>query len=861
MATNNIFKTSGASARERKMLTINDFGGVDYMANPLAISSSRAVEMKNFIKRDGVNQKRFGWQQIGKIKGTIRNIWNWFDKTNNEEHFIAYTGNGKFYEIFGLKKLNLTDYSQVTFDEIEISGLTNEEIEKLPDKELQAFACDKGLYILTGVKYLVAYYRESLSRLEISTVSTIENDEQPEVYIPTVLTGIPRRPTPLDDYNILSHSIRVKGTFYTTEDIRLLYLDNPQETSDRIARYMLSNKLINLKESSFNFIFEDGKADSSKNDFYSLITDVLSEGAYQSPRVVIGDKTTILDQLSCIPRDYSISERTGIIALPHFSENSSFENYNKIQECEGETFIGFADENFNFFITNIDGKAVLYDFSAFKFAGEDFEVEYDYKERSTHSFIDGCTFGCLYGNNNNNTLFISGNPEAVNVDYHTSGGIGDFSYFSDLDYCAYGTPLTAIKGYNVMNDGQLCVLKEDSTQEPTIYFRTSTFMNATAYDGTVAVDINGTPLIEEQFPLTTGNIGEGLINTNSFKTFVQDTVFLSKNGLFGITTGSNVNSNVKTTRERSRFINPRLTENDLSTASTIIHENKYYISVKDEKGTVYIADSRYKTELTDDLYTWQYDWWVWENVHAEHFFTFNDKLYFSKNDGTLNEFKLNNFSDINVKDNCSIAYDLSSNDYVFESDVLPKEANYIYITHGKFFEGNFELNKYLPITILSDREFMIVNEQGEPINITKVEIENGFELSVKFLTVNPVESLYETVPFSFGTTLHSKYLYQYSLTNNTIEGSKYSLGIRTSDALFNPYDDVTDYGSVVNFEYFNFMDISFAKKDFARSYIYKYRIPNINFVQFLFWSRDSENCSVSSLQLLYTIGLVQKGVR
>lgn len=866
MATNNIFKTSGISARERKLLTINDFGGVDYMANPLAVANNRAVEIKNFIKRDGVNQKRYGWTQISKLTDSegnpliIRNIWHFVasydDNLHPFETFIAYTSNGKFWtpENNSLS-VDIAKFEQINWVELHIWNGTGENVDlKLPDKELYAFPSDNKLFILTGVKYLIAYLSPESNTLRITLA---EDPYEIKTYIPTVLTGVPRTPTPLDDFNLLNSKIKVKGIFYSEKDVET------EVASELCNEYELSVSPNFSKNIRFPPSVEEA------NSAYETLMEEINHFKSKLPPFIElkkGENVVKLTNVAVRQNLRADDQKLRPSSSPIISYDSleSFEEtYWNYVGAGGENYrelvVGYQDDSGEYFLYNdsIANKAILQVLN--NLYGYEFEIIYEIKRNNT-DVINKCTFGCLYGNSNNNTLFISGNPQQKNVDYHSSGGLGDFTYFSDLDYCAYGTPLTAVKGYSILSDGSLCILKEESYQEPTIYFRTSTFMNATAYDGTVAVDSNGNVLQEEHFPLTTGNISEGLINTNSFKTFVQDTVFLSKNGLFGITTGTNVNSNVKVTRERSRFVNPRLTQHNLSDASIIVFDNKYLISVKDDEGTVFIADARYKTELTDDLYSWQYEWWVWKNVHAENFITIDNKLYFSKSDGTLNVFSDNNYWDTQIQSNCSVAFDFNSEQPIHLSDKLVSTANYIYIDNATLKINEEDLPKLLPIKIVSENEFQIIDGEGEPIRFTSANFTDD-AIVCKFISTIPVECIFQTVPFSFGTTIHSKYLHHYALTNNTIEGSKYNLGIRTSDVLFNPFEEINDNKSSINFNSFSFSKVAFRKEDFAKSFNFKFRIPKINFVQFLFWNNGEENCSVSSLQLIYSIGLMQKGVK
>lgn len=65
--------------QRKSIQTLENFMGVDLTRSPLNISSHRASYMRNFIIRDGVNKKRFGWRQEINLESPIRAIFKFND--------------------------------------------------------------------------------------------------------------------------------------------------------------------------------------------------------------------------------------------------------------------------------------------------------------------------------------------------------------------------------------------------------------------------------------------------------------------------------------------------------------------------------------------------------------------------------------------------------------------------------------------------------------------------------------------------------------------------------------------------------------------------------------------------------------
>lgn len=160
--------------------------------------------------------------------------------------------------------------------------------------------------------------------------------------------------------------------------------------------------------------------------------------------------------------------------------------------------------------------------------------------------INKCHFGQLFGNNNSkNRLFLSGNPDYPNADWH-SGAVneskqdgeyievnGDFTYFEDTSVMNYGQSDNKIVGYDIVSDGKMIVFKDKSDKEPTIYYRTNGLINALDASGNAQIGLGNRTLYEENYPLVIGNSkGVGALHDKSIINFNGNTFFyLAKKNL------------------------------------------------------------------------------------------------------------------------------------------------------------------------------------------------------------------------------------------------------------------------------------------------------------------------------------------
>lgn len=265
------------------------------------------------------------------------------------------------------------------------------------------------------------------------------------------------------------------------------------------------------------------------------------------------------------------------------------------------------------------------------------EVKFPHYVSGYADKINKCRFGVVY----NNRLFVSGNPNFKNCDWHSGDvnvsqvdeynnkAIKDYTYFSDLDYCYYGDADTAIVGYDIYRDGDLIVVKEGSKHQATLYRRSMKLISATSADGN-SVSEDGS-LAEPSFPMfdINSNGGVGGLSHRGVVNFVGETIVLTKNGLKALTNKDDVYNTAKYTFDVSSFINEKIKEEDLKNAFLYVFEETLLLKTK--RG-VYVG---FYGLRNDDN---EYEWYFLSNIDASIFFECDEELYFANDNGEICRF-------------------------------------------------------------------------------------------------------------------------------------------------------------------------------------------------------------------------------
>lgn len=275
-----------------------------------------------------------------------------------------------------------------------------------------------------------------------------------------------------------------------------------------------------------------------------------------------------------------------------------------------------------------------------------------YSERVTN-----CKFGKLWGYNGaRNRLFISGNLTHKNVVYHTtqvnfytkltSNEIenlsNDFTYFSDLDYNIIGTDNFAINGLEVLANGNLLVLKEESALEPSLYTIKASLTDALSFDGTTVKASDGTALREEIYLANVGNQGHGGINPLAVANLNSDTVFLSNVGLRAFILSENLPVEETRSVPSSTLIDNKLVQDKTFFSSAVMYffDGYLYLALN---GTIYVAK---EDEQAKDMGPKEYEWWVlkgyeyvanevknYADIKVRNFLNYDGELYFYNENG------------------------------------------------------------------------------------------------------------------------------------------------------------------------------------------------------------------------------------
>lgn len=242
--------------------------------------------------------------------------------------------------------------------------------------------------------------------------------------------------------------------------------------------------------------------------------------------------------------------------------------------------------------------------------------------------INNTNIGIMFGiNGNPDRLFVAGNENYPNYDFYSA--MDNLTYFGDLNASVIGSSDSKIVGYSRLGDGTLATHKESVNGEASIYYRTGTYNTEYNSDGSLSNVI-------AYFPIKAGTIGEAMISQYANANLGGDKIYLSKNGVYGIVLSSNISSVERYSKERSQYISAKLKKHlDLSNAVGIAYDNRYYLAVDN---VCYVADARMISQNTSDINSFNYEWYLWENMPVRVWGIVEDKLFFGTADGRVCSF-------------------------------------------------------------------------------------------------------------------------------------------------------------------------------------------------------------------------------
>lgn len=231
--------------------------------------------------------------------------------------------------------------------------------------------------------------------------------------------------------------------------------------------------------------------------------------------------------------------------------------------------------------------------------------------------INKCRFGTLFGvNGAADRLFLSGNPDFVNYDWHS--GQNDPTYWPDTGYSVIGTEKSAIVGYSIIND-RLATHKDDQADGRNVVIRQGDLVDS-----------------EAVFPVVNTLQGQGAVATYSFAYLVNEPLFLTKLGVYAITAQDITGE--KYAQNRSFFVNGKLLEEEnLQEAFAFVYKDLYWLCIN---GVAYILDGLQplQTDKSMPYSTRQYAAFYRTNVPARVMWEREGQLFFGSTDGRICQF-------------------------------------------------------------------------------------------------------------------------------------------------------------------------------------------------------------------------------
>lgn len=241
---------------------------------------------------------------------------------------------------------------------------------------------------------------------------------------------------------------------------------------------------------------------------------------------------------------------------------------------------------------------------------DNFSIEFTHEVEGYAERIEKCTIMDVF----ENRLFFSGNPDYPNVDWYS--GVNDPLYVPDINYTEIGMDSSEIMGYLRTGEKQ-AILKSDG-DDATVYMRSYSRLE----DGRVI------------FPIQQGTSGLGAIAKCAIFTFLDDPVYLTRNGVYAIAM-QDISSERALNIRSSRINKKLMLENDIADA-VMCEWNGYLVLCVGE--CAYVADSRQKQYPLNATNSFEYEWYYWTNIPARVLHKRFGELYFGTADGRICKF-------------------------------------------------------------------------------------------------------------------------------------------------------------------------------------------------------------------------------
>lgn len=248
--------------------------------------------------------------------------------------------------------------------------------------------------------------------------------------------------------------------------------------------------------------------------------------------------------------------------------------------------------------------------------------------------ISKCTIGALFGiNGATDRLFLSGNPDYPNVDWHSEQYKP--GYIADTSYSKLGSDTSAIVGYTKVNN-YLAAHKDENESEHNIIVREGDLV-ALGQTTKSGADSDVTTYDEKPaFKIINTLQGPGSIAPDTFGYLQTEPLFLTRSGVYAITAQDITGE--KYSQNRSFYVNGSLLEqNGLEDSCAITYNDMYFLFVNSK---VYVLDGLQpiRTDKSEPYATRQYVCFYLTDIPARIAWVQNNTLYFGTTNGKVCSF-------------------------------------------------------------------------------------------------------------------------------------------------------------------------------------------------------------------------------
>ena len=868
--------STNIQTKERRLFQVDDLKGVDFYSSRLQVQANRASNAKNWIRKDGVLQKRNGWKELFNLGlDRINGIFPYQNRERTE--LLVYCGRA-FYRVY--QDLDEEWVTENLMDQYSVSS------EELVDSRC-SFFYHKGDVFIIGCGKLLRYGKYSYVNdytYEEFYGMRVREVTKSEAYIPTTTISINSKKRtdalrktfePVNLLNPLRKNKLLGESFAPDDEIEnapVWRLDGRIDTGWRVEITV---------ESNFYDLLEIYEKSGTLYGYFH------GEGGEKEVGSVDHEKGEITLTIDTTP---PIAGRDNITVTFAHTDYDSYKKRSWIEKCQFGALFGVGGATDRIFLAGNP------DFPNIEFFSEadDFTYWPDQNTATVGTDQNAIT-GFLRLSDNSLAIFKENGVQEPTVffqsgNYRESGTLGDTDYKITPVFSITAGPITesAVNAYTCTNfAGDNLILSENGVFG---------IENAENISTNVRLARERSLLINPKLTQS-ANLKDAasIAWRGKYYLSVDDCCYVA-------------DSNYKTQLQDSSAINYEwwYWENIPARVWAVVNDTLWF-GTKDgslccfddqfsDRGHVISKEGQLSFDYNANTVTVDPD--LDALIQEGKTFSFLTKGVFATY-----------MSGFIRTDEESLYVDSSVMGTVYEGKEVytayrDEEWGQISVTRGPYYIGwvdhslncfalldetgfplhviDLNLDGFLLVEHISNTDLIVRNKTEGSFQLSypnheeildlvsgimpitdPVTLENtGYVISptepiAKFFSVKNVVAEWYTPIFNFGTFMSSKTLYKISVSTLPISKGKLKFGYETRAV---SKDFLMKGMRSFSFEDFSFLDFSFDT-GFQSSYTVKAKEPNFNHIMFRFLSDNDCNCALNGFAVLYKINKQNIGVR